>query len=291
MTIIQYVPSRPRFPDANEYHPVTNWPTLVKSLGETKILGFKVGNGDLNNPASDPTFPAHLKGAEDNGLIALGYWWGPTKVDSYLKMFPPKDGRIPCLDFEGVNLNADLANTFVETLFKEWGRWPWFYGHETWIEHGRPGTAVEKCFYWGSDYRGYLEMPSGVGTAIVHQYSASGKGPLPHSFPGVSPNSDMNSLLLPFDKVRESAGLGGDYVALDPVKDKAVFKQMADEVFGTPSELFWERMLMGVGDFIRNQAKRDIPDPYGLGYDWAQKVSSGAGGGIPVGTKFTATTE
>ena len=302
MSTIPYDSTRPRFPDVNEGHPVKDWNALLAALGTTTILGFKVGNGWLNDPMSDSAFGAHFEGAESHGLLALGYWFGAQKVDRFLSAFPPKDGRIPCLDFEfqqGHDIDghdADDADAFVTKLHDEWGRWPCFYGHATWMTAGQPeGTAVENCPYWGSDYNGELTVPNGVGTPVIHQYAASSKGPEPHTFPGVGNiildgktlGPDMNSVLVPFASIEQlafgsSRGIdepGGDSVALDPQTDQETFNKMLATALGlggTGDAPFWERMIIGIGDVARGHAKRDsIDEPYGTAFDWAASLKTG----------------
>jgi hypothetical protein len=304
MSTFPYDPARPRFPDVNEGHPVIDWDALVTALGETRILGFKVGNGWLDDPMSDSAFGTHLRGAESHGLLALGYWFGARKVDDFLSAFPPKEGRIPCLDFEFthdhaiVARDADDAAAFVETIHDEWGRWPWFYGRATWIAAGQPpDTSVQNCPYWGADYNGELPVPTGVGTPIVHQYAASSRGPSPHTFPGVANvvdqhgnvfGPDMNSLLVPFETVRLTAGPGGEDMALDPEKDQDTFNRMLAKALGVtgPGDaLFWQRMLQGIGDVVRGHERRSgIADPYGAAFEWASSLrheDRGREGGSP----------
>jgi hypothetical protein len=295
MIAIPFDSSRPRFPDPNENRKVIDWDALVTELGDTRILGFKVGNGWLNDPMSDSSFEDHFQGAESHGLVALGYWFGAHKVERYLSAFPPKEGRIPCLDFEFprdpphviTSQDVDDATAFVVKIHDEWGRWPWFYGHATWITAGQPeGTEIENCPYWGPDYLGELTVPTGVGTPVVHQYAASSKGPRPHFFPGVAngvdPDTgetlgpDMNCLLVPFEIIRQTAGLGGEDVALDPEKDQDTFNKMLATALhvGTSGDPpFWQRMLLGIGDVVREHEKRvGIDDPYEKAFDWAASL-------------------
>ncbi len=180
-------------------------------------------------------------------------------------------------------------------LHAEWGRWPVFYGHSTWIAAGEPaGTAVENCLYWGADYTGSLSVPRGVGRPFAHQFAASSKGPRPWHFPGVADNPalrgpdglplgpDINSLLIPFADVRALAGLdsGGEDV-LDPVKDKDTFKEMLDDALGTPSEAFWESFVIGLGNGAVPGRKHQDGKPaiYEEGFAVGQEIAKAAQGG------------
>ncbi len=307
MVTIRFDLSRPRFPDVNDGHPVIDWGKLLEALGPMRILGFKVGNGWLDDPMSDSAFEAHLEGAESRGLLALGFWFGARKVDDYLRVFPPKEGRIPCLDFEFQRTHtitpqdAEDAIPFVQRLHDEWGRWPVFYGRHTWIEAGQPtGTVIENCPYWGAQYGPALEVPAGVGTPVLHQFAASSGGPEPHFFPGVKnvrlkPDDpllgpDINSALVSFETLQAVAGIGGGMerlgrgpengegdMALDAATDQQTFNQMLATALGlsAPADtVFWQRMLVGIGDVARGHAKRDLPDPYGSAFDWASGLSS-----------------
>lgn len=212
MTTITYDPGNARFPDVNEYHPVNDWDALTRGL-RVPVLGFKVGNGDEQNPMSDSKFGAHLIGAEARGLMCLGYWYSASKVDDFLKAFVPKAGRIPVLDFEG-SATVARAETFVEKLHAEWGRWPAFYGRRQWIDQGEPGgTAIANCPYWGAEYGPELKVPRGVGQVMAWQFYGATPGDprpagAPMTFPGVSGKCDLNMLVFSRTQLEEIADLG-----------------------------------------------------------------------------------
>ena len=62
-------------------------------------------------------------------------------------------------------------------------------------------------------------------------------------------------------------------MALDPERDQEAFNRMLAVALGVgaPADaLFWERMLVGIGDVARGHDKRDgIPEPYATAFDWA----------------------
>src|SRR5690242_21774864 len=88
-----------RFPDVNDGHFVDDWDLLSESLGENRVLGFKVGNGDVapddGGPFTDSKFDDHYQGCKDHEIFGIGYWWGPLQVESFLRAFPPLEGFVP----------------------------------------------------------------------------------------------------------------------------------------------------------------------------------------------------
>jgi hypothetical protein len=287
---VRYDPSRRKWPDANEYYPVEDWGKLNAALRgpgglQEAPFGFKVGNGDLQDPESDPYWDDHRNGADRNGLVSVGYWWGPAQMDKYLTMYPPKDGRIPALDFEGSHVNdVGWFARSAELLHREWGRWPLFYGGAGWRAHQKPGTALENCFHWVPGYNGEFDPGIGVGPYVAHQFAASCRGPQPQSFPGVNPCCDMNTLLVPFGTVKTMAGLGDD-MALDREKDKAAFAAMFKDAtgFGLGDAGFWLRGVAGGGDVLRGDTdSKRLPEPFTTWFEFftaAQNFLAGGQGG------------
>src|SRR5207249_11837191 len=90
-------PSRPMVADVGQRCPVVDWEAYAAAVSAAGALGFRVDEG----VAEDPTFRAHLAGAEVQGLVALGSADGPAGVDAFLASFPPRQGRVPVLDFDG----------------------------------------------------------------------------------------------------------------------------------------------------------------------------------------------
>jgi lysozyme len=203
MTAISFDPSRPQFVDASHYHPVVDFGAYIQAAA-AGALAFKVTEGSY----LDPTANDHLAGAEQHGLISIGYEYGLLNVNTFLQYFPPRAGRIPVLDFEGASISVSAAEGWIRAVKSAYGRYPWFYGHSEWVARGAPtGTEVQNCPYWGARYGGPLEVPSGVGTPVAFQFTDGSNGPQPHSFPGVSGNCDINMLVISPDALRGLAEL------------------------------------------------------------------------------------
>ncbi len=204
------------FPDVNDGHFVEDWGRLSEALGENRLLGFKVGNGDVSpddgGPFTDSKFDDHYQGCKDHEIFGIGYWWGPLQVESFLRAFPPLDGFVPAFDCEGHHVGArdiDLIEAFLTRVDEEWGQPCWFYGRRKWLDAGAPaGTAAENRPWWGSRYNTFIETSiQGLGPLTVWQYKGGDlSDPRPDgwpvNFPGVTTKSiDMNVLVPPFEEV------------------------------------------------------------------------------------------
>jgi lysozyme len=196
--------SRPVFADVSQRHPVVDWDGYASGAAAAGALGFRVDEGH----AEDPTFRAHLAGAEVQGLVALGFAWGPAGVDEFLESFAPKPGRVPVLDFEASGLSVSAAEGWITRIQAEWGRAPFFYGHRHWLAAGQPkDTSIAECPYWGPQYGSALEVPDGVGEVVAHRFTDGAFGPEPHIAAGVLNPCGVSSLLVPARHLRFLAGL------------------------------------------------------------------------------------
>jgi hypothetical protein len=209
MPVVTFDPTRPQFVDSSHYHPVLDFGAYAQAT-EARALGFKVTEGNY----LDPTANGHLDGAEQHGLICIGYEYGLVNVNTFLQYFPPKPGRIPVLDFEGASISVSGAESWIKAVTAAYGRAPWFYGHSEWIAQGAPtDTAVSQCPYWGARYGGPLEIPNGVGRPVAFQFTDGSAGPQPHTFTGVQGNCDINMLIITPAELRDLAGLAPGVVA------------------------------------------------------------------------------
>jgi lysozyme len=244
MTAIAFDPSRPQFVDASHYHPVTDFAAYLRA-STAGALGFKVTEGSY----LDPTANEHLAGAEQHGLICIGYEYGLLNVNTFLSAFPPKPGRIPVLDFEGASISVAGAEAWIRTVKQAYGRYPWFYGHNEWISQGAPsGTEVQNCPYWGARYGGPLEIPNGVGNPVAFQFTDGKNGPAPHAFPGVAGNCDINMLIISPADLRTLAGLTA---APDPTTAPPPFAgrnlQLTDPPMSGADVRTWQQQLLALG--------------------------------------------
>ena len=56
--------------------------------------------------------------SEQHGLVAIGYEYGLVNVNDFLQYFPPKNGRIPVLDFEGASISVSWSSSTPSTSTK-----------------------------------------------------------------------------------------------------------------------------------------------------------------------------
>jgi hypothetical protein len=241
MPIIAFDPTRPRFADVSHYHPVVDFVAYAAAAG-AGALGFKVTEGSYLDPRANE----HLAGAEAAGLVCIGYEYGLLNVNTFLRCFAPKAGRIPVLDFEGASISVAAAEAWIKAVNAAYGRYPWFYGHNEWIAQGAPaGTEVSNCPYWGARYGGPLEIPNGVGKPVAFQFTDGSNGPQPHGFAGVSGNCDVNMLVI------EPAELPALASGTAPPTEAPAFPgrdlRLATPVMNGPDVKTWQTRLLSLG--------------------------------------------
>jgi hypothetical protein len=156
------------------------------------------------------------------GLIVVGYQYGPGSPEAFLHAFPPRPGCIPVLDFEFAASDqtppaarVKAAEHWIKVVGDAWSRLPWFYGRDAWQSAGSPkATMVEVCHYWGPQYGQHLTPPRGVGRAVAWQYTdGSAAGPIgaPRTHTGIELRGDettpcdMNALLVSPQELRAMA--------------------------------------------------------------------------------------
>jgi lysozyme len=241
MPAITFDPTRPQFADVNHYHPVIDFGAYADATG-AGALGFKVTEGSY----LDPTANSHLAGAEAAGLVCIGFEYGLVNINTFLRLFPPKAGRIPVLDFEGASISVAGAEAWIRAVQAAYGRYPWFYGHNEWMAQGSPaGTEVSNCPYWGARYGGPLEIPAGVGKPAAFQFTNGSDGPKPHDFAGVAGNCDVNMLIIEPTELRALAG------GTTPVIQAPAFAgrdlRLASPLMSGPDVRTWQARMLSLG--------------------------------------------
>ncbi|HXU03345.1 MAG TPA: GH25 family lysozyme [Polyangia bacterium] len=242
MTTIAFDPSKPRFADVSHYHPVASFSDYTRAT-DAKALAFKVTEGSF----LDPTTNKHLAGAEQHGLVAIGFEYGLVNVKFFLQNFPPKEGRIPVLDFEGASISIAAAEAWIRTVKGAYGRYPWFYAGREWRERGAPtGTEMENCPFWGARYGKPLEVPRGVGKPVAFQFTDGKDGPEPHQFAGVVGNCDVNMLLVTAQELRDMAGFSTGPTAAPPFPGRNL-RFVANEHMKGEDVRAWQERVLDLG--------------------------------------------
>ena len=138
----------------------------------------------------------------------LGFLWGSyhfstgapvaDQVENYLSYAKPEDGELISLDWEPSdppNMTLEQAETFVQTIKGETGRWPVVYGGSLLRESigHSPDAVLSNCPLW---YVRYAPSPIGIPpqvwpTYTLWQYTDGNDGPEPHATPG-APGADRN---------------------------------------------------------------------------------------------------
>lgn len=241
MASIAFDPAQPQFVDVSHYHPVVDFGAYAQAA-TAGALAFKVTQGSY----LDPTANGHLAAAEAHGLVCVGFEYGLANVNTFLSTFAPRAGRIPVLDFEGASISVAAAEAWIMAVQSAYGRFPWFYGGSQWVALGAPsGTAVSQCPYWGARYGAPLEVPNGVGPPYAFQFTDGVNGPTPHTFPGVSGNCDVNSLLVSLGDLRASAGLGLAPPTAPPFPGTLL--RLESPLLHSPDVETWQRQLLALG--------------------------------------------
>jgi Putative peptidoglycan binding domain/Glycosyl hydrolases family 25 len=241
MPTIVFDKDRPQFVDVSHYHPVLDFGAYVQAAN-AGALAFKVTEGSY----LDPTANGHLAGAEQHGLVAIGFEYGLLNVNTFLQFFPPKPGRIPVLDFEGASVSVAAAEAWIRVVKSAYGRYPWFYGNSAWNAQGAPAdTEVANCPYWGARYGGPLEVPNGVGQPVAFQFTDGSSGPLPHAFPGVSGNCDIDMLVISPSDLKALAGL--DATLLAPPAFPGRYLHLDQPALTGSDVRTWQQQLLSLG--------------------------------------------
>jgi Putative peptidoglycan binding domain/Glycosyl hydrolases family 25 len=241
MSEVAFDPAGPQFVDVSHYHPVLDFGAYAQAT-RASALAFKVTEGSY----LDPTANDHLIGAEQHGLVCVGYEFGLVNVNTFLQYLPPKPGRIPVLDFEGASISVSAAEAWINAVKSAYGRYPWFYGHSEWVAQGAPvDTVVSLCPYWGARYGGPLVVPTGVGRPFAFQFTDGSAGPQPHSFPGVSGNCDINMLIVSQADLRANAGLDGAAPAVPALASRDL--RLLTPVLSGEDVRLWQQQLLKLG--------------------------------------------
>jgi hypothetical protein len=203
---IEWDPSRQLWADVNRWHPLTDVAAYA-AANKLGLIGVKVAEGSTPGKGGAETIAA----AEAHGLMVVGYQFGAANPEAFLALFPPKPGRIPCLDFEGSTATVELASAWIQKVRAAYGRAPWFYAGNNWTGAGSPvGTPMQGCPWWGPQYGPHLRVLRGVGKPVAWQYAGGQGGPdgAPTHHPGIAPGQcDMNCLLVSRDELLAMAGL------------------------------------------------------------------------------------
>jgi len=208
--VIEWDPARPVWADCNRYHPLVDPDAYAAACG-CGLLGVKVSEGGL----VAKTGQTAIEAAEARGLIVVGYEYGAADPERFLELFPPKPGRLPCLDFEGKNATLELAEKWVAEVTAAYGRPPWFYAGFMWRALGQPeDTALAACPWWGAQYGPHLRMMRGVGKPVAWQFrggSTVGPDGAPMTMPGIAGPGpcDLSALLCSIEELWAMAGALG----------------------------------------------------------------------------------
>src|SRR5258706_16015224 len=98
--MITFDPNRPMFADVNRWHPMLDIREYIKNC-PAKCIGMKISEGNFIAQHA----MAYLQTFEQHGLIVIGYNYGLSN-QVFMNAFPPKPGRIHCLDFDGNSLSV-----------------------------------------------------------------------------------------------------------------------------------------------------------------------------------------
>lgn len=266
--------------------------------------------------APDPEWSSNLtafRAAADAGQIDFfgGYVWPTTEpvatqVARYLAALPvvvKDDPRFRwTIDCEGgtVQIIDQIAKALTESLGADRGE---IYGGAYLrgpLGNPGPDAMPNAAKLASSILAGYVGSWPPIPTSYIPklyvgrgpsfwQYSNGKSGPsntaqFPRTIPGLW-TGDLSCYWAPTAGMTYGEWLAattpgmGDQM-LDPKKDAATFAAMFAALTGFRGNDagYWIRMMAGIGDVARGEAKRDLPDPYGKAFDWATEAAASGGG-------------
>lgn len=148
----------------------------------------------------DPLYSRRKKAALAAGLLfgAYHYFTGVSPMDQaehFLKVAKPDQNTILAVDHEvrGVPL-ANVAK-FCETVIDLIGIRPWIYsGFLIKEQMASADDSYWKQYHlWLAEYTVSPTWPAAWDKPTLWQFTGDGKGPVPHSMPGVRGEIDINS--------------------------------------------------------------------------------------------------
>ena len=145
-----------------------------------------------------------------DGQLVGAYHFGTdadslSQADHFLSV-ARDDTKLLALDWEpnGENtMSLKQAESFVNRVHAETGRWPMLYSGNLAKETPIPATSpLLRCELWLAQYGPTPVCPAQWSKWRLWQSSGDGVGPLPHDVPGIGKNVDVNRFPGSIDDLR-----------------------------------------------------------------------------------------
>jgi len=201
----------PRVADISHYNRVTDL-AAAKAFGIRGII-HKASQGLTYR---DEEYARRRVMAADAGLLWGAYHFNTghdvaEQVENFLEAADPDDNTLLCLDFEdnpNSNMSIRQAAQFIELVEQQAGRQVVLYSGnrlKTQIVKADAATVavIARCRFWLCQYGPTPKLRDDGGRPLpfgeapwLWQYTGDGKGPAPHSVPGIDipghPGIDVN---------------------------------------------------------------------------------------------------
>jgi len=163
-----------------------------------------------------------------------GIFWGAyhyfrpgnieAQVNHFVKTADPAPGTLMALDHEERGCSAADAEQFLRLLEAKIGRKGVLYsGHLIKEQLGKNiNTYLGSCRLWVAEWDSSPTHQASWKDLWLHQFTGDGKGPLPHSVPGLGTNIDINRFYGTMEELTEQWG-GGDPVSAEPAQPAGPF--------------------------------------------------------------------
>lgn len=174
---------------------------------------------------TDPAYDDRRAKAQAAGLKwgAYDFATGDKVADNVARFFAvtkPDAQTLMCLDFEDnthSQMSGAQAHEFLDRVDQKLGRACWIYGgdrifeeitdddpfwaqHPLWLCQYKTDPALRDTDL--ATLNNHIKVPPQWKTWTLLQYSADGKGPLPHTVPGLEQGADLNAFSGTADQLR-----------------------------------------------------------------------------------------
>jgi GH25 family lysozyme M1 (1,4-beta-N-acetylmuramidase) len=164
----------------------------------------------------DPNYAPMRQKCEGSGIFWGAYhYFRPgnieAQVNHFIKNAKPSPGTLMALDHEERGCSAADAEQFLRLLEAKIGRKGVLYsGHLIKEQLGHQVSEyLGSCRLWVAEWDSSPTHQASWKDLWLHQFTGDGKGPQPHSVPGLGTNIDINRFYGTIEELTETWG-GGD---------------------------------------------------------------------------------
>jgi len=172
----------------------------------------------------DPNYAPMRQKCEGSGIFWGAYhYFRPGNIEAQVNRFVdaalPSAGTLMALDHEEIGCSAHDAEVFLRSLEAKIGRKGVLYsGHLIKQQLGHQvNEYLGSCRLWVAEWDSSPTHQASWKDLWLHQFTGDGKGPSPHSVPGLGTNIDINRFYGTIEELTETWS-GGDPISGEPVQ-------------------------------------------------------------------------